>query len=817
MSDTKINVRPPSKNPAADRAGSTAEKEDIKGSIFDAEVVEAEPNGAYTVRHLINGEVTRGCEDATGFAASILGVNQAKRYTKGTRVLVLNGRAKFIVGAQSTDTPVYSADRSLLGGSARPESFKGSADGRTVPGPRPAVDLLDGEVDMTNQLGVGMRLLTTLAQLNAGDRAKVETFLLDGLVRIFSQTFRHFHAAGEDQVYDDGRLNIRQDATSYPHEALGMLNPTDGVVGEENAENVATASLEDAVAQTGRWRYSKFIGHLGNFVQTLVTDPTETLGVLAENALRSGKARQQIMADGTVLVQSTSEICIERVCRIQVPIELKTQDDPEGVLQAEYEDLERKYLEIWKDYETTDGLMDAAYRLREYARWLNTYHSFGRMLQSGDWKIPSEDDTPEPSWTNHEEDVEQSNSDILTSYDTYACIRIMRDGSIVTWAGDGSCTVMNRGDIVHSAARDLHLRAAGSIHIQSGNDIHMMARRNIQIFALFGGLTIKARAWMHALCERGSIWLKADVDPESEGYTAPMDAPEPKVLDHAIMIDAPAGGVGVSSGRRLELNSDDTDASRGGVVIRSMSKLRLIAQRDVEMRGQVVAIKTPQLWVRATRFFGDVSRFAFDGMFEARKGLFRVSRVEAHTVDAQERLSGPTGGSGRAIVSPTGQNEDESWAYEHADDGTMDGILSWPPDGALDLDTNRPFDPTDEAYTWSVSETDLPYRPEVSFEDLTQQRLRVDTPPDETDDGEGGTMAEPFWQAAQQRLLSGLRTTASFLSRENARRHYQADYGADLRTPLAGDPGSSSVIDAETSRVRQTASRSATWRYKRET
>ena len=62
---------------------------------------------------------------------------------------------------------------------------------------QPPVDLLPGELDLTNLHGVGVTLLRHLASLQAGDLARVECHLLDDLVRIVAQNFRHHSAIGD--------------------------------------------------------------------------------------------------------------------------------------------------------------------------------------------------------------------------------------------------------------------------------------------------------------------------------------------------------------------------------------------------------------------------------------------------------------------------------------------------------------------------------------------------------------------------------------------------------------------------------------------
>jgi hypothetical protein len=82
-------------------------------------------------------------------------------------------------------------------------------------------DLLPGEEEISNNIGVALRLLTNFAQLDSGGLAKIECHLLNDMVRIVDAYFAHHHCGGDTLIWNNGRNNEESHFTSYPHEAAG--------------------------------------------------------------------------------------------------------------------------------------------------------------------------------------------------------------------------------------------------------------------------------------------------------------------------------------------------------------------------------------------------------------------------------------------------------------------------------------------------------------------------------------------------------------------------------------------------------------------
>lgn len=612
----------------------------------------------YTVKvDKLNSTVT--CQWAVGIFAPLVGIRSNYLPPVGTRVVVLKSSddPSWIISCVPNE--IYDSQngssRTMTGEdvSAKPYEAKFKGLGLST---AKANDMLEGEFELTNTFGVAIQLLTTLITMKASDRAKVEAFVLNDMVRIVSDTFKHFTCFGDLQIYNDGRLNCKWDGTSYEHEAWGILEPGDQKVEVDRRKVAFENTTEANFMDTGRWRFSHFVGFLGNFIHTFITDPTTTLSSIAEDALRSGKARVHINNDGSILMQSVADIALERVCRIVMPVEKKRPDDPEGVKADEFNQLDQSYLKIWDFGQNMKNAHHSAYQLRQYARWLSCFHSYARFLQlDKEWSIPKETDLPTPSWFNKEQDVEDANGGKVDYYDAYATIRIMRDGSIVIWDAAGSAISMVKGNLQLSSSRHIEMDAAGDIRISAGQNIYIKARRNIEISAIVGGLVLKARTWWKALCEWGTVWIKSDaVDPENEAVPTPENPaqdPEPEVHGAAIFLDASAGKTLVQSERSASISvvgssssSDITNTAYSVLLQSTFQDVRAVAGRNVISKvtglkeskiildasvGEAVVIDSMKCLVKAQKLFDINNALSLKGsilhtaQIRGNKGAFK--------------------------------------------------------------------------------------------------------------------------------------------------------------------------------------------------
>jgi hypothetical protein len=360
------------------------------------------------------------------------------------------------------------------------------------------------------------------------------------MVRVVCDTYQHISAFGDFEIYDDGRLNVEWNGTSIPHEAAGVLKADDAKIPQNAETSDADFSQIDKILDRGRWRFSAMLGHLGDMIRLMVTEPTQELGKLAENAFRSGRAHVNVGSDGRVLVQSTDEIALERVCRIRVPIRLKDRRDGGGVMPDDFKTLEQSFTQQWDDVNGGFGPDTLMYQLRVYSRWFSQYSCLAHIHQLSqaeaenkpgpEWKLPLESETPDPK-TNA--GLPDRPPGFLYRH-AYATIRILKDGCIVLWSHDGNSIEMTSEGIRLASVKHLDLEAAGDIRLHAGQSVCVHSRNTAYIES--------AEGFISTLSHCGTqIHSKGDVDIISESAPTRTKTPEgeeePEVPE-ALPVDA---------------------------------------------------------------------------------------------------------------------------------------------------------------------------------------------------------------------------------------------------------------------------------------
>ncbi len=475
----------------------------VVGNLQPNNLVIVRPDGQYR---------TVTCIWAAGIVSGLLGFKTSFLPPADTRVgFYYTGQAySFIVGSYSDVVPLMNLDRAITDPTGTPvasqEVYTQQKDdaARVADAHGQPVDLLEGEIDISNLMGVGISLLRNMASIQASDLARVECLLLDDVVRIISQNFKQHSAFGDFSITNDGgRLSVEWQGTSHDFEAWGMQRPGDAKAKLKDSDHVEMKDTVDGYNDDGRWRFSQYMGWLGDFINVFVTDPVAAMGRLAVDQLRSGKARVHINNDGAVLVQSVADIVLEKVVRIPVPVRVRRTEDPLGN-RSDTGPKNQLPLAQWKP--SGEALFEMAFQLREYARWLNSLHGLERFRQMDrDFRVPSEADTPEPQLNSAEQDKKDFNGNTDNWALGYSCIRIYRDGSVQTVDAYGNSMLTSAVGVQISSTQDILLQAAGSVNIVAGRDINLLAQKNIGITAVLKKVRIKAKEGIMALIENGKF------------------------------------------------------------------------------------------------------------------------------------------------------------------------------------------------------------------------------------------------------------------------------------------------------------------------
>lgn len=684
----------------------------------------------YTVQ--LRGQAVRGVMDMTGVTSGLLGFRSANRMAPGTQVAVLVGKPSWIIGASTFDMPDPNSAHS------RTMTGKGVKDGiqqvgekreQELPFHNAPDDLYQGEFEIANLTGTFIRFLQFMSSLGSGERAKVECHILRDLVRIVSRNFEHFSSSGDLKIFDDGRLSTELNGTTYAHERWGLL--------EENSKkfNATGTSMPEDVdpTETGRWRYTMLLGFLGDLVNTWFTDPMETAGKMVESAFRSGKARLHVGQDGAILAQSCSEIVLERVTRIPVPIRLKHEEDPQGVVRSEMSKLDAEFLKMWKV--KAEDEHHQMFKVREYVRYLNQYHSLARIHQmeqadGKDWKVPSESDTPKPKAGSGEKDREAANSDATYWKDCYSTIRIYRDGSILLMDAYGNATATGAFGIQHSSTRHIHMYAAGDIVQKAGGSVYISSKRHVEVVANRGSLLLKSRTGLRALCEVGTLWLKSDYDPDNS-YSPESGDPEAEIVgSQGIRVQAVSGESRWISKRKARFTVTKND-ERLELVSKGELGVKVNKKVDVDIKGETSVSITQTLKIKASKILGwVVGGLTLDGICVLRRGLSQISRLEVGALLARYRIGGPEN-SGQVQEGECCYRSHTNHITIYDNRTSMSGDLKID-EGSAITPADFPEDPSGNSwklvpkdeYVWSNPGLDET-KSDFDFEPLAQQHLRL--------------------------------------------------------------------------------------------
>jgi hypothetical protein len=387
------------------------------------------------------------------------------------------------------------------------------------------IDLIEGEYCIENDMGVMIALLTNLCKLQAGDRAKLEMSALNDLVRIVSMNFQHESALGQHWIRNaQGKVWSEWHASTNFYETFGATDIKEAYMGTDLDKKDFDPEENEKAKQEGldgRWHFSLYTGWLGDFVNLFFSDPPKGISILTGTPIgsdqtRSGKHRLAVGEDGSFLVQSVSDIVLERVVRIPVPIRARDHWDPEGdvlfppELNEPSEETEEGVESITKNTfdpplcdewtpTSADTLHEAVYQLRHYARWLNQMYTMRKFRgMKNTFVVPSEAELDPPNVPHYAE--------------SYSTIRIFRDGSQLLLDAYNNSIVMTKEGITISSVNNLRLEALNNVYISAGSRISVFAKQTISITSALKHIKMKARDGLCHLLGNAEMVLR-HVDP----------------------------------------------------------------------------------------------------------------------------------------------------------------------------------------------------------------------------------------------------------------------------------------------------------------
>lgn len=568
----------------------------VSGSVYSATVVSTDPGMRKVSVITDTGDLIHNCELMSDGLASMLGFSQAGMPSVNSKVLLAYlSSGSFIFGCVADyDAPADSFTPPLAGeydqehlsdpaiGVRRVEE-----DETYIQGYPSCQDMMPGEYDLNNNMGIFFRMLHNFAQFGAGDLAKIECHLMNDMVRIIDNYFVHHNAGGDTMIWSNGRCNYESHFTSYSGEAEGG-DTESSTPANNKGENVYES--EDDHNLSGRWRRSKFIGFLGDMVHEWITEPPDWDTVYNERAKRKGKLRIWHGADGTYMVQSNAGIHLTVSPKIVIPIIKYKWDDPEHDALELVKGLEKSYTKVWKGEKPNARAM--VWQMRSYSKYITLFHSLERWLQmrDKDWvKILPEKESDCGTSDNQEPDKQS------TEFRGQASISITPGGDISLEANgvdnDGtSSVILSHGNVQIAAANNIEMVAGGYIAMSCRNLVGK-ATNNVEMVSLCGNLFLKSRTALKALCEKGIVWIRSNKH-HDEGAT-----PDPWVAPSA---GPPSPQDSSKFGIRLEATDTPVLVTGWrGIVNRTKeanSHIWLFTEKDSDVR--IAANKTGKVKIR---------------------------------------------------------------------------------------------------------------------------------------------------------------------------------------------------------------------------
>lgn len=533
-------------------AGTVGDSKLLDHNIYLGKVVEVDPLSR-RLSVYVNDQLLHNCIYATDTLAALIGFANTQLPAIGQTVVCLyTSTLTWVIGSQ----PQHIKDVNTYSGTvaAPPNKYSQIGDKdfsrkyedeelNIRQGYPMSRDLLQGEYEFSNNIGVALRLLTNFAQLDSGGLAKVECHLLNDMVRIVDAYYAHHNCGGDTLIWNNGRNNYEDHFTSYPHEAAGKL--------EEDQEYAEPASPwesqniskipEDAspISSTGRWRKSTYIGFLGDMIHYWVTQPVEVLSNYAQQAARASRFKTWVGSDGTLMVQAAGDIMIEVTQHMVIPEVNYKWDDPEYDPEKAMADLNDEYLKIWGEGEQHwQDIYVSCWQMRNYLKYITVWHSLQRFRQLQDSKfctIKPEAENPVGNTDCGEKDKKEAGAHTDPKGAGHAIFHMSPGGSISVISGDSTSMIMDNGNIQLSTPNNIEIKAGGTFSVMA-KDVSIKSYKFMEIASLTSSLTLKARTAFKALCEAGRMWLKSDAPNMSASSDLPIEFKK-----YSIVIDSSQG------------------------------------------------------------------------------------------------------------------------------------------------------------------------------------------------------------------------------------------------------------------------------------
>lgn len=341
-------------------------------------------------------------------------------------------------------------------------------------------NMIPGEWAQGNPMGVFIALFQFMATLKATERAKLECFVFDDLVRLTSGQFQHWNAFGETHIFNDaGQTNIEISGSHYAPETRGYNDYQKAVNPTETHDAMQERVQQKTPDITMKRRFRMFMGGLGDMVQIYLRnmEDADSPSTYSSEEQWGASFKCHLDNSGALNVSSAAGIGMSLNDRIPVPKRNKeawdqTGDTPEKTDAAKPDP--KLHFDYGKDWPWMRNIMAMDSEAWEdglsYKRFDEKPKDFTVPQPSGLGSIPGKYD-------NLKSDSRQDDYSKRK-----AGWKIEQDGSVRIWDNWGSEMYMRGGDMVLSCPGHIIMQPGKGI-IGMGNDIVLKAKNSIDITA----------------------------------------------------------------------------------------------------------------------------------------------------------------------------------------------------------------------------------------------------------------------------------------------------------------------------------------------
>lgn len=421
-------------------------------------------------------------------------------------------------------------------------------------------DTLPGDHSRMSEMGAGFNLLKFVAVMQGGKASKIEAFVIDELLRVTGFNYQLRTSGSEENVFCDyGRIDATEQATHLLSESVSKAPILKAGEKDPNAGK-----------ETGRWRWKRFRGALGNFVQKFVVrphqgnEPDRTAGTLKEPEKSPDLGMGQDITDlsGHRVVRSVVGVGMHKSVAIAVPKKRFEADDPEG----DRDEPETLPVEDFEFSSVPKCQASFVAQLRDYFAWMFNKRMPQRLLEKPkDWDVPDESNCPTPgngstyppgvggfyrefpqivdamasqaSTGQFDDDTKVEGGKKITVGDAF--IHITPDGCIVMKAQCGSQVTIGNGHIEFSASHDVRTIAGGSVVSLAGDDQVIKAKQSVDITSTENQVRVKGERDVFIHSNEGGLMFSISAfggsfDPKAKGENLGVPG---------ILIKTPSGGI----------------------------------------------------------------------------------------------------------------------------------------------------------------------------------------------------------------------------------------------------------------------------------